>query len=348
MRVPAYLTRTGVFKYSDPNGNTVAEYRPPEEVFHADSLASVADAPVTVGHVGMVSPDNHAQLSAGHVRDIRQDGDKVAGTVVLQGRKAIRAVEKGVREVSCGYVCRTDETPGIAPDGTPYDRVQRDIRINHLALVNVGRAGPEVRLRLDAADDQIPLEEPKMSDGVKQKVEKFDGVEYDADSEQLAHAKKLTGEVTKLTAKLDAAEADKAKLALEVAALKDPARLDAAVTARAALVDSARKVLGAETKFDGLSDMAIKSAVVAKAYPAIKLDEKSTERTDALFEAAMVGVEAVATAQRADAAAHGAVRQSLVAGALERNDGMPDVEAAYEAMVKREQNRWKNADKAKA
>lgn len=58
---------------------------------------------------------------------------------------AIDLIESGKqKELSCGYRYRADMTPGRTPDGTPYDGVMRDIVGNHVALVEEGRAGPDV------------------------------------------------------------------------------------------------------------------------------------------------------------------------------------------------------------
>ena len=53
-----------------------------------------------------------------------------------------------MRELSCGYNLRLDETPGVW-EGQPYDAIQRDIEINHLALVDKARAGEQARLNID-------------------------------------------------------------------------------------------------------------------------------------------------------------------------------------------------------
>src|SRR5690606_20498946 len=41
-------------------------------------------------------------------------------------------------------------------EGEKYDRVQRRIRYNHVAIVPEGRAGEAVALRMDAAGNTIP------------------------------------------------------------------------------------------------------------------------------------------------------------------------------------------------
>lgn len=65
-------------------------------------------------------------------------------SLVVWDAEAIRKIdEKRKYEISCAYYYRADMTPGRY-EGTPYDGVMRDIRFNHVALVEKGRAGPDV------------------------------------------------------------------------------------------------------------------------------------------------------------------------------------------------------------
>lgn len=65
-------------------------------------------------------------------------------SLVIWDAKSIHGIESEERrEISCAYHYRADMTPGTY-EGTPYDGVMRDIRGNHVALVAVGRAGPDV------------------------------------------------------------------------------------------------------------------------------------------------------------------------------------------------------------
>jgi hypothetical protein len=64
--------------------------------------------------------------------------------------EAIAGVESGqMRQLSCGYHYDADMTPGDF-NGTPYDGVMRNIRGNHVSLVESGRAGNDVMV-MDAA-----------------------------------------------------------------------------------------------------------------------------------------------------------------------------------------------------
>ncbi|HSY24222.1 MAG TPA: DUF2213 domain-containing protein [Polyangiaceae bacterium] len=152
----ARVTRTGVLTYRLPDGSTRREYRPPEEVFAPDSLASLAHATLTDDHPGgKVTPDNWRRMTIGHIAGSPQrDGKFVAAELHLQHGDAIDKAEGGeLADCSCGYDCMFDPTPGVSPEGEKYDGIQRGIRYNHVALgpPGWGRAGREVSMRLDSA-----------------------------------------------------------------------------------------------------------------------------------------------------------------------------------------------------
>ncbi len=235
----AHLTRTGVLEYRNPDGSVRRELRLPEEVFDAESLATLEDAPVTNEHQGMVTSDDYRAKAAGHVSGSpRADGAKIAANLVIQDAGLIADIEASrKREVSCGYHCNLDFSPGVY-EGSPYDCIQRQIRYNHVAIVPRGRAGSEVALRLDSAGDQVFGED-------SMKIT-FCGKEYDlADAAQKAA---YDAAVTALQARADRAEGERDSARAEVETLKKAAvsteKLDALVAERVTLVASARKVLG--------------------------------------------------------------------------------------------------------
>lgn len=58
---------------------------------------------------------------------------------------AIDRIRDGsMRELSLAYRYTPDFTPGETEEGEPYDFIMRDISANHIALVEEGRAGPDV------------------------------------------------------------------------------------------------------------------------------------------------------------------------------------------------------------
>lgn len=274
LRVPGNLTRPGVFTYHDQNGKAIREYRPPEEVYHADSLATYEDAPVTIGHPkGGVSPDNVGALAVGHVRagSVKPNpGVGVGATLVVARGDAIGKVErKDVHDISMGYDVDLDETPGVTPDGQAYDRVQRRIRVNHAALLRRGdgRMGAQCALRLDGADEQIPdMGEPTTGGPanpigqpiMKIKIKRADGSTVEVESGSAEHIAHLEARADALQARVDGY-------------VKAEAERDARAAAEArSKLEATAKTFGVETtRKDGdkevaLTDRAIKVAVIKR------------------------------------------------------------------------------------
>ena len=172
------LTRTGVFPYKMPDGSVRREFRPADEVLSPRALASFKNAPVTIDHPGRVHPGNWREHVRGHVADAPTvDNEHAVGDIVLQDGKAINDVEDDkLSEVSCGYDCAIDPTPGTW-NGQPYDVVQRNHTINHVAIgpKGWGRMGPTVKMHLDsgaavceidADDDDDDVTEDRLGDWV--------------------------------------------------------------------------------------------------------------------------------------------------------------------------------------
>lgn len=310
LRVDGHITRSGIFTYRNPDGTTRREFRPPEEVFKGDSLASFGLVPVTNDHPPeALTAANTKAYAVGTVGEtVRKDDDHVRATMLVTDADTISRVEQGKTALSCGYTCDLEMKPGTF-NGERYDAIQRNIRGNHVALVDVARAGPTARIRMDAGDaEMIPT--PPASTGtekpmslVKMRVDGLD-IEVPETAKQIVEkalnalttrADSLAGELatakdaaTKATAKADG-------LALELAAEKK-ARADAAspekvaqlVKSRVALETIAYKHLGA-VKLDGMDDHAVRVAVVEKLDGA-KLDAEKAKNAvyvEARFDGAV-------------------------------------------------------------
>jgi hypothetical protein len=323
LRADAALTRTGVFDYRRPDGSIRRELRLPEDVFHADSMKSYSLAPLTNDHPPeMLTPENTKKFQVGTLgSEARRDGALVAGQVLFTDATAIDDVKAGKVELSCGYDCDLDEKPGVH-NGERYDAIQRNIVINHVALVARGRAGSTVRVRLDAGDaEQVePISTTLPREDHMRKI-RIDGVEYEV-SEQVAqafeknekarldsiaakdaeiaakaklvdeHSRSAT-EAKKLadTEKARADSADSAAKTAEKARLDavDPKHIDGLVKSRTALLTRATAVLGSEasSKLDSADEKAIRAAIVGKLVPDVKLDGQSDDYARAIFDIEM-------------------------------------------------------------
>lgn len=301
----ARSVRTGIQLYAGqevgrPDLAVVRVYRDAAEVFAPDSLQSFSHAPVTINHPDeAVTADNWKELSAGEVSTAaKQDGDWIMLPLILKDKKAIEAVEQGKRELSAGYTCNLDWTAGTTADGQAYDAQQRDIKINHLALVDRARAGSQARIGDGASWGAMPVQqdsnkEKSMSDKPLKTVT-VDGLSIEVTDQGAQVITKLQKQIadadaaqTKMIsdhkASIDAKDGEIAKKDAEIDALKgkvlDGAALDAAVQARGDLVVKA-KAIAPEVKTDGLSDAAIRKAVVVA-----KLGDAMADKGDAYIDA---------------------------------------------------------------
>jgi len=267
LRAPARVTRTGVLTYHRADGTAVRELRRPENVFAADSLATLADAPVTDLHPrDMLSPSNAKQLAVGHVSgaSARADAGKfVEAQLVITDAAMIAAIEAGDRsEVSCGYTCDLVHGAGVF-QGEHYDAEQTNIVYNHLGLGprNWGRAGAEVALRLDSKtpDDfalgdgaaravlAAPADDATAPDPTDDELETVLG-ERDALRAHVAMLEQKledAGDQAAAIAQADAlrAQADALRIQLAKSKMDASDRFDEHVHARAELLAQARRVL---------------------------------------------------------------------------------------------------------
>ncbi len=146
------VTTCGIFEYKNDDGSIRRELRLPEDVFAEDSLASYEGKPIIITHnSGKVTKDNVAREQIGTIisKGMR-DGNNVRAKIVIHNTDQM--MQSGFRELSLGYSLVTDDTPGVW-QGQPYDCIQHNIEINHLALVQEARAGGSARLNIDGKEE---------------------------------------------------------------------------------------------------------------------------------------------------------------------------------------------------
>lgn len=333
MRVDALIARTGVQIYRDAEGREFREYRPKSEVHNPDSLESFASAVVTDDHPPtMVTASNRRDYQRGMLEGAPRpadDGRHVMATLVIDSDDLIGKMKRGKLEVSNGYTCDLDMTPGTSPEGEKYDAVQRNIRGNHVAIVDRGRAG-SARARLDGLDAGAAHQVSDSADvpsgsnlslrndgasvmDLTQALAALAAAQKDlggATAEREANkarADKAEGERDAHKARADKAEgerdAEKTRADKSIADATK-ARTDAAdampalVQARVDLEIAARAILGedADAKIKGKTDRDVKAAVVEKVL-GTKLDGKADGYVDGQFDAAMNQAKADAAAQ---------------------------------------------------
>jgi len=152
------IAKPGILEYRDANGGITRELVPPEELHKDASVATIGRKPITLEHPPggvFVDPDNVKDLQVGDVDgdiELVTEGGYVRIKGCIRRRDAVNEVRaKRIVELSPGYRCRLDRTPGHHPEFGDYDAIQRDRRYNHLALTEAARGGKDIRLRADSA-----------------------------------------------------------------------------------------------------------------------------------------------------------------------------------------------------
>ena len=289
LKIKGYAARTGIYDYlaselglTDRNPNDIIKVmRPPEEVFNTDSLASYSHVDVTDNHPSeLVTAETFKKVVTGTVTAPgTQDGEFVAFEAIIKDADTIKAVESGKVQVSPGYAAIYDK----APEGAKYDFVQREIRINHLAIVPFGRGGSHVKI-FD-------------NNGVKQmvKVTLDSGKTVEVNDEATAtlltdtfdrfkqRALDAESKADKMEAEKDAKdeELEEAKKASSDEAIRQ--RVESVT--RAAL--DAKRVAGKDFTCDSMDEVTIKRAALAAKLPKREWADKSAEYVKAAFDMKM-------------------------------------------------------------
>lgn len=157
LRAKVTMAKPGVFPYLWPDGKVRLEAKLPDEIFSQMTIESAKGAPVTNEHPpltdnnGMINSNNYKKYVKGAMGDsISVEDGYLIGSETVFDSALIEALKRGEkREVSIGFTLDIDHSPGEL-NGERYDAVQRNIRINHLAHTDLGRAGNDVRVHLDS------------------------------------------------------------------------------------------------------------------------------------------------------------------------------------------------------
>jgi hypothetical protein len=293
----AIVTRTGVFQYVNQDGTIRHELRHPDDVFNADSLESLKLKPVTDNHPPeLVNSDNAELYSIGSTGEsVTTDENSVAIKFSVHRKDAIKKVALGKRELSLGYNLDLEEEAGVW-DGVPYTHRQKNIRYNHLAIVDQARAGRMARINMDGVAVQLhhDNEDKSMTEKEMQTVN-LDGLSYRADAEVAkAYEKAVQAEKqTRNDAEALKGQVDELKAQLEaMKATHNDEAMAKAVAERVALLETAKRVVNVDA-LQGISDRLIKETVIKAKHEAINLDGKSDDYVNARFDALIESLPSV-------------------------------------------------------
>jgi len=357
--VPATISRTGIYEYQaiemgltdrEPTA-TIRVFRPEEEVFSDRSLSSFANKPITDNHPPeLISAKNAKEFSVGHAGpEVTKEGDYAKTILHVNDADAIAKIESGKVELSNGYTADIEWGEGISPNGEKYDAIQRNIKGNHIAIVERGRAGSSCRVA-----DTLPTEgdfsimkvtidgvDFELTDQAAQAVGKLQTRLIDAEKKALTEAEEAKAkedEMEEEAAKAKKSE-DSLKAELDDAKSKIPTAeaLDALVDDRKTLIDSVLKVMPT-IEWKGKDANTLRAEVVAANCENVQMDSVTPDYIEARFD---MLVDSVGNTNPLDTA----IAKQVTDAKGNVVDNRPKSVVAREKMMQDSQDAWKGDNK---
>jgi len=265
-------------------------YRPEEEVFSPETMASFEGMPVTNDHPEEgVDISNISDLQKGHAQNVRRgsgdESDLLLADLLITDPELIELImDEGKREISCGYTYELCEENG--------QYIQRQIRGNHVAVVDAGRAGHRVCIK-----DNKPKRERSKPNMKKSLSKILARMAKDGDIETVAEI---------IEEMIEPETAAPAEAAAEVAEEIIPAVVEAAAeevaSDPAAVVETPEGstiVVDEATLADILSRL---DQIISLLTPAAQDEDPVEEIVEAVEEAVEAAAEAEAVAELPEAA----------------------------------------------
>lgn len=198
------LSKVGVFPYLGKQISSELEpdkiyqvYRPAEELLSEETVNSFKLLPIVDDHTmlgtepGMM-PAEEKGVHGTSGSDVYGKGGKLYGDLKIYSETLKDEIEAGKKELSMGYFCDYELTPGTF-NGIHYDAVQRNIRGNHIALVEEGRMGSDVRVM----DRKITMDSMKEINSMVKNAKRGNRHAFDEDVDK----RELIREVMAIAAK---------------------------------------------------------------------------------------------------------------------------------------------------
>lgn len=310
------IAHLGVFPYLKADSSIEMEAKLPDELLSDSTVSSADNKPVTNDHpTELVNKQNASKYMKGFTADnAHVDNDTLKVDMTITDADLISEINKGKQELSIGF--ETEIVPEKGEyKGVAYDSVQRNIQINHVAVVEHGRAGHSVRLIGDSAEmveqDEVHKKGKQMDttkvrlDGADVTVATGDAdkiIKLDADNSEKekkiadlkAQIKDLQDQLAKLQgddeetkknadkaqAKADAAEKELADLKKKYSG----DAMDKAISARMELINKVKPYVGDSYEFKGKTEKQLKLDAIKALDDSVDLDDKSDDYIDAYFD----------------------------------------------------------------
>lgn len=192
------LSKVGVFPYlgcqisSELEPDTVYNVlRPEEELNNEATLNSCKLIPIINDHVmlgskpGMMLPEDKG-IEGTTGEDVYFKNGTIYDDLKIFSENLKNLIENGKKELSMGYFCDYELAEGVY-NGVEYQAIQRNIRFNHVALVEEGRMGADVRV-MDKKITFDSIKEIKQMQKMKTQKKSLGKAAFDEDLEEITNS----------------------------------------------------------------------------------------------------------------------------------------------------------------
>ena len=285
------IARVGVFPYRRADGSIEMEAKLPDDLLADESVASANNKAITNDHPSeLVNANNFEQYGKGVTAgNAHVDGDRIKVDMTITDAGLIKQISDGKEELSIGFVTEVVDHPGEY-QGIKYDSMQQNIQINHVAVVNRGRAGHTVRLTGDSA---IMDDSKGGNDTMETTMVMLDGKNItvavnDADTvTQANNSNSSLQEQLKAAdenkAKADSLDAENKKLQGQLDQFKGDS-IDKMVESRLNLLAQAKPFIGDSFDITGKTDREIKVAAIKAENDSFDDKDQSDDYVNAFYD----------------------------------------------------------------
>jgi hypothetical protein len=142
-------------------------YRDPAELERA--APSFANLQLLMAHIPVSADEPQIELTVGTIGSVRFEAPYlVADAIAVWTAEAITLIEtKAQAQLSSSYRYTPVMDPGVTPEGVAFDGRMCNIIGNHVALVEEGRAGPDVVVNDSLHTEAVPMKFPKLLAALK-------------------------------------------------------------------------------------------------------------------------------------------------------------------------------------
>lgn len=167
LRANARLTRSGQIDYQRSEiglsgDGMITVNRTAETMSHPQTLAALRGIPITLRHPPEgVTPENYREETVGAIAgDVKYEHPFILGDVFIGDKEALQKLDDGTSELSIGYEFDMDGN----------NNTVGALHVNHVALVETGRAGSHVRVLDHGVNTTMDSKEiaTAVADGLKQ------------------------------------------------------------------------------------------------------------------------------------------------------------------------------------